>query len=148
MGHDLEKRREFQMEEFRYVTDAIARMIDEQFKLERYALIGTFGTYAWIFSRPQSVGELAKLSDYALWIPPALIGFSILRSASLLFTLQGQIEYVKKLELLLAGEPGWQEFVVRRRKHNPGALLFRVSLTIFWFALLGAAIAIVWKFGT
>ena len=146
MEHEPERsKRDFQKEEFRYLTDSIHRLVDEQFKLERYALIGSVGTYAWLLTKTQTATEFAPLTKYVFWLPPALIAFSMMRSVSLLFTLEGTYAYIRELEAQFLGARGWQGFVVERRKKSLGAWSFRVSLTVFWAVLFVITICLAWR---
>jgi hypothetical protein len=149
---DLEKlKREFQTGEFQYLSASILLLVESQFKLERYTLAGIAAIYGWLFTRqPLKAlpvqGDISPYGIYVFWIPPFLILFAMLRSASLLFTLEMTYAYIKKIELDLLGETGWQGFALNSRKQKWRVRMFRWSLTIFWFSILIISSLIAWYF--
>jgi len=145
MRPDLEKlKREFQKSEFEFLTKGILLHVEAQERLERYTLFGVAAVYAWLFTvrPPRSLPLPGDLSSYywvVYWIPPMLIVFSMIRSASLLFTLEMIYSYIQEIERDLKGQPGFQAFVVNYRQRKKRMWLFRTSLTFFWFLLLAAS---------
>jgi hypothetical protein len=144
-------KREFQLEEFRYLTAAVSGHVENQVKLERYTLLGIAAIYGWLFARqPLKAlpveGDISAYGIYIFWLPPLLILFAMFRSVSLLFTLEMIYAYLKEIELKLSGQPGWQVFVVEYRKQKPRGWLFRFSLTAFWIAILTISTVVAWHF--
>ena len=89
---EQELRYDFQKEEFRYLTGEIRAHVDEQFKLERYVIVGIAAVYAWLLT----TGSNSPLVKYGYWVPPVAVLFSILRTGSLYFTLEGMYSYQRQ----------------------------------------------------
>lgn len=151
MRENEKLKREFQIDEFKFLTQTILFHAENQTKLEQYTLLGIAAIYGWLLTRPSpralpNPGDLSSLGVYIFWLPPLLVVFAALRSASLLFTLELTYAYIKKIEISLTGGPGWQAFVVDYRRKNPQMWLFRLSLVIFWIAMLVFSLALAWHF--
>ncbi len=134
----------FRMAEYEYLTKCVLQHVKDESDLERNTLLACAAIYAWLLSRPTEPppGDLIR---YAFWLPPIVVAFAILRSASLLFTLEGIYSYIKKLEFELGGQGwtqvdlngwGWQQEVGKRLWAMWSARAFRLSLIIFWIVIL------------
>jgi hypothetical protein len=147
-------KREFEKEEFVYLSKCILFLVEQEFKMELYALIATGVVYAWVLTNTSSVLpatnntvvlSLRTLSLYAVWLPPLLIGAFMLRSVSLYTTLEMTYAYIKNIEKNALGRAGWQQFVVDyKRNAGPLGNLLRLSMIISWFLIFTATVIIAW----
>jgi hypothetical protein len=118
---------DYLLREFEHLKNEIEAEVSESRTLERYAVIGTGATWAWLATHPIPAGSRA-----VWWIPTIFVAAGAVRALAMAQFIVHAARRLREVERIVLGEmEGWEAYVARVGR---GAMPWTAVAT--WFGLL------------